>query len=221
MLKIYEFKIARINKLYVNKTQESAMSPQLVALVAFGKISSERIARILSRLKIKYMIIFPEEIPMFEPTHIILSGGPKHVYEPNHYTMPQWVLDSECPVLGICYGMQLIAKTFGGTVIKMEEKEEGPINVTEIINGNQATYIRWMNRYDLIISIPNIFDITGVTDRNHIASFTNHGKWWAIQYHPEATRHKDVSVFERFLSIDSAHYPREFLHSRNFRKIGY
>jgi GMP synthase (glutamine-hydrolysing) len=152
---------------------------------------------------VTYRIVLPEEKPTFKPTHIILSGGPKHVYDQNHYSMPQWVLDSDCPVLGICYGMQLIAKTFGGNVIRMPEKEEGPVEVTEIINGVQSGHIRWMNRYDRVISVPGNFDITGVTDRDHIASFTDHRKWWAVQYHPESTKHGDITVLKRFLSSET------------------
>src|SRR5579863_7613215 len=101
----------------------SSIKRCLVALVAFGATSCQKISRVLTRLNIDYRIVLPNEIPEWQPTHIILSGGPKHVYEDDHDPMPQWVLDSECPVLGICYGMQLIAKTFGGIVVAMPEKE--------------------------------------------------------------------------------------------------
>lgn len=171
----------------------------LIAVVAFGKNSVDRICYILNRLNIEYRIVLPDEIPNFAPTHIILSGGPKHVYEEDAYIMPQWVLNAQCPVLGICYGMQLIAHTFGGLVGRMKNKEEGPIEVTEIINSIQTTNIRWMNRYDQVMSVPNIFNVTGVTNMDHIAAFTDNNKWWAVQYHPEGIKYKDVSVFRRFL----------------------
>lgn len=173
----------------------------LVALIAFGRTSAEKIIRSLNLLKVDYKIILPDEIPTFQPTHIILSGGPKHVYEADHYYLPKWIIESKCPVLGICYGMQLIAHTFGGTVIRMPQKEEGPVEVTEIINNVQATYVRWMNRYDQVTSVTNNFNITGVTNNNHIASFTDHKKWWAVQYHPESSKHGDLNVFRRFLGI--------------------
>lgn len=171
----------------------------LVALVAFGKTSSEKITRSLNTLKVDYRIVLPDEIPTFEPTHIILSGGPKHVYEEDHPHLPKWVIESKCPVLGICYGMQLIAYTFGGNVIKMPQKEEGPVEVTEMINNTQTTYVRWMNRYDRVTSIPNTFYVTAVTNDDHLAAFTDHNKWWAIQYHPESSKHGDLNVFRRFL----------------------
>jgi len=58
----------------------------------------------------------------------------------------------------------------------MNFKEEGPINVTEIINGTQSTSFRWMNRYDKVISIPEYFHVTGVTENDHIASLTDNKK---------------------------------------------
>lgn len=175
-----------------------------VALVMFGKMSSKRIGYILNILGVNYKIVLPNEIPDFEPTHIILSGGPKHVYENDHYPMPKWVLETQCPVLGICYGMQIIAHTFGGIVNKMVEVEHGPVEITEIIDKYQMTYVRWMNRNDRVFLVPNIFDITAVTNQNHIAAFTDYKKWWAVQYHPESYKHGDINVFRRFLTQTSS-----------------
>lgn len=176
------------------------MKKCLIALVVFGNSSANKIACSLKRLKTNYVMVFPGETPCFTPTHIILSGGPGHVYENNHHHIPEWVIKSDAPVLGVCYGMQIIAHTFGGNVIKMREKEHGPTEVTEIIGNQQLTNIRWMNRYDQVICVPNMFIITGVTNKNHIASFTDNKKWWAIQYHPESFKYGDISVFKRFIN---------------------
>jgi GMP synthase (glutamine-hydrolysing) len=176
----------------------SSIKRCLVALVAFGATSCQKISRVLTRLNIDYRIVLPNEIPEWQPTHIILSGGPKHVYEDDHDPMPQWVLDSECPVLGICYGMQLIAKTFGGIVVAMPEKELGRVYVTEIIDGIQETRPRWMHRRDRVLSTPTRFHITGVTSNDHIAAFTDYNKFWAVQYHPESPKCGDLTVFKRF-----------------------
>lgn len=177
------------------------MSKTLVALLCFGKDSTRYIAEILDKLGIDYGIILPGEHPRFFPTHIILSGGPKHVYNEDHYKLPEWVMNFDGPVLGICYGMQIIAHTFGGLVIKMAEREQGPIEVTEIINGNQTTKFRWMNRYDEVISIPKRFHITGVTHKNSIASFTDNKKWFAVQYHPENKKYTDINIFTEFFKM--------------------
>ena len=179
------------------------MARCLVALVVFGKDSTRRLGRALRKLKIDYGVVLFDETPVFKPTHIILSGGPKHVYEDDYYPMPKWVLNSNVPVLGVCYGMQLIAKTFGGNVRKMEAQEKGPVEVTEIIDGNQITSTRWMNRMDQVTLLPSRFTVTGVTSRNHIAAFTDWNRWWAVQYHPESLKHGDLSVIRRFLNINT------------------
>lgn len=179
----------------------------LVALIAFGTESTKKISYFLNFQGIKYHVLSPDDTPNFQPTHIILSGGPKHVYEKDHYLLPQWVMDSSCPVLGICYGMQIIAHTFGGSVIRMSQLEKGPVEVTEIVTRmgtkNQITELRWMNRHDQVIFIPNTFSITGVTYKNHIASFTDHKKWWAVQYHPESKKYGDKNIFCCFFHIKS------------------
>lgn len=175
------------------------MSDYLVIIVNFGDLSTKQIADMLDRLFVKYKILLPDEIPLFEYTHIILSGGPKHVYDEDHYPLAKWIINSDIPVLGICYGMQLIAKTFGGIVVKMKEKEEGPIQITEIVNKKQIIYYQWMNRYDRVISLPKNFIVTAVTNKQHIAGFTDNKKWWAVQYHPEAKCCQNIDIFQKFI----------------------
>jgi GMP synthase (glutamine-hydrolysing) len=100
--------------------------------------------------------------------------------------------------------MQLIAHTFGGTVVRMCDRERGTVQVTELVNDPGVTEIirpRWMNHRDLVTSLPDQFQITAVTSNNHIAAFTDHRKWWAIQYHPESHDHVDLTIFQRFLGL--------------------
>jgi GMP synthase (glutamine-hydrolysing) len=176
------------------------MQNSIVALVVFGEESANKIALALTKLKINFQSVFPDQALFFEPTHIILSGGPDHVYEKGHSQMPSWVVESAAPVLGICYGMQLIAETNGGVVRPLPKQELGAVNVTEIINGSQITQPRWMNRFDRVLYIPKSFHVTGVTQNNDIAAFTDHRKWWAVQYHPESEKYRDLEVFRRFLN---------------------
>lgn len=205
----------RINYHYHKSSYDKKMCLQhvgrhngvLVAVVAFGELSARNISHVLCRLRVNYKIVLPNEIPTFQPTHIILSGGSKHVYEYDHYPLPEWVINSNVPVLGICYGMQLIVHTFGGIVIRMPKKEHGPVEITELLYGDkllqQVTSYRWMNRHDQVISIPNTFDITAVTKDNHIAAFTDHKRWWAVQYHPESQRCGTLHLFRTFLRNSS------------------
>lgn len=167
-----------------------------VAIIYFGSESAKNIAQCLNDLSVKYTIVLPEELPPRGITHIILSGSKESVL--TKCEIPKWILESNKPVLGICYGMQAIAKTFGGTVVRMSEVEKGLVLVSEVIEGKQTRKIRWMNHQDQVIKVTKKFHITGVSDTG-IVSFTDNKKWWAIQYHAENQDHYDLDVFSRFL----------------------
>lgn len=178
------------------------MTDYLVIIVNFGNISTKNICKSLDRIRVNYFVIEPEDILNItnnEITHIILSGGEKHVYDSDSYILHDWIIHNNIPVLCICYGMQLLAYSFGCNVIRMKEKEEEPVKVIEIINNVETIKFRWMNRFDRVMNIPENFTLTGITNKNHIAAFTDNIKWWAIQYHPEAEECNDINVFIDFL----------------------
>jgi GMP synthase (glutamine-hydrolysing) len=191
----------------------------LVCIIEYGTIN--KIEDILKELNIEYFTINPYDNPKIKPTHIILSGGPDHVYEINHRPLPKWVIDTDSKVLGICYGMQLIAHTFGkmegvslpstgcvasGAIVsRMEEKEEGLFYVCEYIpkSDNNDTKIikRWFNRFDNVYKVPDNFTILGYSEKNLIISITDNIKYWGVQYHPEVNKAKDITIFTHFLYI--------------------
>ena len=175
----------------------------LVCIIEYG--TTKKIEKILNELNIEYFTINPYDNPKIKPTHIILSGGPDHVYEINHRPLPKWVIDIDSKVLGICYGMQLIAHTFGGIVSRMKEKEEGLYNVYEYIpkldNDNTKIIKRWFNRFDNVYKVPDNFTILGYSEKNFIISITDNIKYWGVQYHPEINKAKDITLFTHFLSI--------------------
>lgn len=172
----------------------------LVAVAWFGRNSANGICRALNRLQVPYNIVLPNEIPEFDFTHVIISGGPIRLYQKDR--LPRWILDSNCPVLGIGYGMHLILHSFNeseNTVSALDTPEHGPVNVTEIIEGKQQSLVRWMAREDRVTSVPTEFMVTGVTDSNDIATVTDGKRWWGVQYHPEARRFGDDKVFSTFI----------------------
>jgi len=179
------------------------MNHIFVIILCYGIKSTYNISTVLDLYKIKYTVCFPCEsnFNFKKYTHIILSGGPKHLYNKDKYILPNWVIDSDIPVLGICYGMQLICYTYGGIIKRLNNKEYGKILVKEIINNKETTNLRWMNRFDYIYSLPLNFYITGLTYNNYIASFTDFKKWWAVQYHPESPKCSDFSIIYNFLTM--------------------
>ena len=176
-----------------------------VAIVAFGKTSTANIVSILVQLGISYRIVLAHELPICKYTHIILTGGPKYVTRYEYYRLPQWIIESDKPVLGICYGMTLIAHAIGGTVQSLTQHDHGPAEVTEIIEDCQLITTRWMNRHYEIHTVPKSFHVTGVTTDNHIAAFTDYRKWWGCQYHPESVSYRDIDIFLRFLYYDKSY----------------
>ena len=169
-------------------------------VINYGHQSSDNISSVLHRLNILNRVIEYDEEPKGYYTHIILSGGPDHVYDENSGKLPLWVCESNVPVLGICYGMQLIIYSFGGTVVNMGYTEKKLVNVTEIFNQTQHTKLRWMNRTDIVTSIPDEFHITGITENNHIAAITDNKRWFGIQYHPESSHALDLDIFRLFFA---------------------
>jgi GMP synthase (glutamine-hydrolysing) len=170
----------------------------LVGVIDYGLVTN--IISVLQNLNVPFFIIDHIIVPIIKPTHIILSGGPDHVYEPNHRELPDWIINSNIHVLGICYGMQIICKTFGGLVGKLPEKENGIILVEEYINNNLYINNRWFNRFDNVYVCPPNFTILGVSDKNYIVSITDCVKYLGVQYHPENPNAIDYNFFIYFLS---------------------
>ena len=109
------------------------MHHQTIAVLDYGSQYSQLICRRV-REKQVYAELIPWDraadiLPKLQPSGIILSGGPNSVYDVGAPTLPDVVLTSNVPVLGICYGLQLLAHTLGGRVALAAEREYGPATV--------------------------------------------------------------------------------------------
>ncbi len=149
-----------------------------------------------------------KEIGKLKPDGIILSGGPASVYEHNAPIMDRKILGLGIPILGICYGLQLIAKLVDGTVLAGKLKEFGKAELHVKKNGKLLKGISkssrnkisrelknkgflskeqvWMNHGDLVEKLPKDFEILASTDNCPIAAFENNDKKiYGIQFHAE------------------------------------
>src|SRR5438874_5294786 len=111
---------AEISEKHKTQIPKSEIQKQTVAVLDFGSQYTQLIARRVRELGI-YSELLPHDAPISEierlqPAAFILSGGPASVYEEGAPQMPEYVLASGKPVLGICYGMQLLARALGGHV---------------------------------------------------------------------------------------------------------
>lgn len=175
-----------------------------VLILDFGSQVTMLIARRLRELgyysEIKSYLTSIDDIKLFKPDALILSGGPFSVYEPNSPTKEIRQLLEIAPVLGICYGMQLLAHQLGGRVEPADHREYGLKKIkwhqtqSQLPNHFQV----WMSHGDVVTQLPTGAEILCETD-THIAGF-KHEKFWALQYHPEVTHSEYGSeVLKAFL----------------------
>ncbi len=133
-----------------------------------------------------------EDILMKQPRGIILSGGPSSVYDEKAPVMKKNMLELGVPILGICYGLQLIAKLSEGEV-KQKQREYGK-NILRVqkqgilLKGLKKTEQVWASHGDSVLSLPSEFTILASTESCRIAAFENNNrKLFGVQFHPEVT----------------------------------
>ncbi len=167
----------------------------MILILNFGGQTCHLIARRIREFNV-YSEILPcdvslKEIGKLKPDGIILSGGPASVYEHNAPAMERKILDLGIPILGICYGLQLIAKFVGGEVLGGKLKEFGKKTLHikkngKLLKGLQKKEQVWMSHGDLITDLPEGFEILASTDTCKIAAFENSNKkLYGIQFHAE------------------------------------
>lgn len=133
----------------------------------------------------------PERVAALKPRGFILSGGPNSVYEDGAPRLPQFILDSGMPILGICYGMQLLAHQMGGKVAPGARREYGPAEVhlntpvSPVFEGLPESFPAWMSHGDSITRMPAGFRALAHTDNSPLAAMGNDAGLVGLQFHPE------------------------------------
>jgi GMP synthase (glutamine-hydrolysing) len=167
----------------------------MILIIDFGSQYNQLIARRVREFHV-YCQIDPPDIDIahikhLNPKGIILSGGPSSIYEKNSPKCNESIFNLGIPVLGICYGMQFMIHTLGGTVKRARKREYGfaELNIKEqnrLFNGVDQKTKSWMSHGDSIEKLPHGFRITASTQNTKIAA-TVHGKknLYGLQFHPE------------------------------------
>jgi len=134
---------------------------------------------------------------------IVLSGGPSSVLEEGAPRLDRRILDLGIPVLGLCYGHQLIAQMFGGRVERSERREYGPTYVSvdkavDVLDGLGKRELVWMSHGDTVYQLPSTFEVMAHTDNSPVAAF-HHRKMpvFGLQWHPEVFHTKNGSLMLR------------------------
>lgn len=173
------------------------MKHELVIVLDFGGQYNQLIARRVRDLNV-YCEVKSYKTPLSElvsmnPSGIIFTGGPNSVYLDTSPTITREIFDLGIPILGICYGSQLMAHLLGGKVISADKSEYGKIPVdfdkASLMFGNlPEASITWMSHTDRIDEVPEGFKITASSETCPIAAMENHDKrLYAVQFHPEVS----------------------------------
>ena len=182
-----------------------ATAPGTVVVLDFGSQFAQLIARRVRELDV-YSELLPHDTPFEEIERrgaraIILSGGPMSVYDADAPRPDPAVWSGRLPVLGICYGAQMMAHELGGDVIPADRREYGPASVTITADDGLFTGIDreqpvWMSHGDSITRLPEGFHATAQTDSNPFAGLAAPERnLYGIQFHPEVVhtpRGRDV-----------------------------
>ncbi|MFH0942074.1 MAG: glutamine-hydrolyzing GMP synthase, partial [Chloroflexota bacterium] len=132
-----------------------------------------------------------EKIAALKPKGFILSGGPASVYQPGAPLAPPYIYESHLPVLGICYGMQVIAKQLGGRVAPGAKQEYGHaiLHISDrdapLFAGLEESLPVWMSHGDLIEEMPPGFTALAHTENSPVAVMGNEHGIYGLQFHPE------------------------------------
>ena len=186
----------------------------LILILDFGSQYTQLIARRIREIGL-YSIVKSydtsfKDIQTISPKGIILSGGPNSVNFKKRLNPDTEIFKSSIPVLGICYGMQLIGKEFGGSVVKSVKKEFGHSvfhinNTSPLFKGckkNESINV-WMSHADKLLKAPKNFRVLGESTNSKVAAIENTQKHiYGLQFHPEVT-HTSIGkkILRNFIDI--------------------
>lgn len=168
---------------------------EMIVVLDFGGQYNQLIARRIRDLGV-YSELLPfntpvERIRELAPKGIVFSGGPSSVYAENAPHIDPAMYDVGVPILGICYGMQLMAHQLGGKVERAAKREYGKADVdfaenSVLTRGLQAKQTVWMSHGDHVTKLPEGFVVEASTEHAPIAGFANaERKMYGVQFHPE------------------------------------
>jgi GMP synthase (glutamine-hydrolysing) len=180
-----------------------------IAILDYGSQYTQLIARRVRESRV-YCEIFPhdvtgEELAAKNVAGVILSGGPASVYDAGAPGIDERILDGRWPVLGICYGMQLMAHALGGEVAPEGRREYGPATVEieergPLFDGLGARERAWMSHGDTVKRLPPGFHGIASTERLPVAAMSDGTRRFGVQFHPEVMHTpRGAEVLRNFL----------------------
>ena len=191
------------------------MQHEIILILDFGSQYTQLIARRLRELGVKTVVergdLGGEEIRDAAPIAIVLSGGPASVFEEGALQADPSVFELGVPVLGICYGLHLMARDLGGDVRSSSHREYGlaeleVVQEGSIFSGTPREQPVWMSHGDLVERMPDGFEVLAKTSTTGVAAMYDRARRFVgLQFHPEV-RHTPhgTSMLEHFIALAGA-----------------
>ncbi|MGD0098786.1 MAG: glutamine-hydrolyzing GMP synthase [Acidobacteriota bacterium] len=198
-------------KLQLNVTRSKPIYRENILILDFGSQYTQLIGRRIRELSV-YCEIVPyysalEKIRSSRPVGVILSGGPDSVCRAGSPSLPPEFFSTGLPVLGICYGLQLIAQNLGGQVIPGGNRREFGKAIVDVVEPNTLfaglpqQFQGWMSHGDRVVQLPSGFKVLAQSGSIIAAAADEHRKIWGLQFHPEVIHtHHGTKILENFLS---------------------
>ena len=171
------------------------LNRQTIAILDFGSQYSELIARRIRETQVYSEVISyrtsPEKLALLNPKGIILSGGPNSVYDEGAPHCDPEIWNLGIPILGVCYGMQLMVQQLGGNVERAKLAEYGKASLfiddpTDLLTNVEEGSTMWMSHGDSVVTMPPGFEILAHTENTPRAAIADHEKkFYGVQFHPE------------------------------------
>ncbi|MBE9146558.1 glutamine-hydrolyzing GMP synthase [Planktothrix mougeotii] len=176
-------------------TSGEKLNRQMIVILDFGSQYSELIARRIRETEVYSEVISyrttAEQLTALNPKGIILSGGPNSVYDEGTPQCDPKLWELGIPVLGVCYGMQLMVKQLGGGVERAKRAEYGKASLqiddpTDLLTNVEQGATMWMSHADSCTQLPPGFEVLAHTDNTPCAAIADHERHlYGVQFHPE------------------------------------
>lgn len=187
--------LSQHNGTALSEPLDDNLKSQIIVILDFGSQYSELIARRIRETQVYSEVLSyrttAEQLRKINPKGIILSGGPSSVYDTGAPQCDPDIWQLGVPVLGVCYGMQLMVKQLGGTVERSKRGEYGKASLfiddpTDLLTNVEEGSTMWMSHGDSCTNLPEGFETLAHTENTPCAAIANHKKHlFGVQFHPE------------------------------------
>jgi GMP synthase (glutamine-hydrolysing) len=191
----------------INSSDFGSLDRQMIAILDFGSQYSELIARRIRETEVYSEVLSyrttAAQLRDLNPKGIILSGGPSSVYDDRAPLCDPEIWNLGIPVIGVCYGMQLMVQQLGGLVERAERGEYGKANLlvdstSKLLEAVPDSSVMWMSHGDSVMKMPDGFELLAHTDNTPCAAIADTTRnFYGVQFHPEVVHSQSGQILIR------------------------